>query len=139
MEKLTTPPTAKAPAAQFTGDVYVDGIVNPGLTGNGPSRLVVAHVRFAPCARTDWHSHALGQTLHVTSGIGLVATRDGNVIVMRAGDTVWTPPGEEHWHGATRDNFMSHFAMLEDPRDVEATTWLEPVTDETYDAAHRDV
>lgn len=48
-----------------------------------------------------------------------------------------TPPGEEHWHGATRDNFMGHFAMLEDPRDVEATTWPEPVTDEAYDAAHR--
>lgn len=137
MERLTTPPTAKAPAAQFTGDVYVDAIVNPGLTGNGPSRLVVAHVRFTPCARTDWHSHALGQTLHVTSGVGLVATRDGNVIMMRPGDTVWTPPGQEHWHGATRDTFMSHFAMLEDPQQGDATTWLEPVTDEAYDAAHR--
>ncbi len=72
-------------------------------------------------------------------GIGLVVTRDGKVIVMRPGDTVWTPPNEEHWHGATRDNFMSHDAMLENPEGTDATTWLEPVADADYDAAHREL
>lgn len=133
MEKITPPPTVKAPDAHFTGDVYIDTV----HTGAQSAGMFVAHVRFTPCARTDWHSHALGQTLHVASGIGLVATRDGNVIVLRAGDTVWTPPGEEHWHGASRGTFMSHFAMLETPEGSDGTTWLEPVTDETYDAAHR--
>ena len=87
-------------------------------------------VRFSPCARTAWHSHSLGQTLHVTDGIGVVATRD-SVIIMRAGDTVHTPPGEEHWHGALTDHFMSHLAMWED----DDATWGAHVTDDEYAAA----
>ena len=82
-------------------------------TGADPSRLVAALVRFTPGARTNWHSHPLGQTLHCTDGTGLVATRDGNAILMRAGDTVHTPPGEEHWHGATADTMMCHLALVE--------------------------
>jgi quercetin dioxygenase-like cupin family protein len=124
--------TAKAPAQNFTGDVYVD----PIHAGQEPSRMVVSAVRFTPGARTNWHSHALGQTLHVTDGLGLVATRDGAVIAMRPGDTVYTPPGEEHWHGATEGNFMCHLAMLEGTGDGDPTTWLEPVTDAEYKAAH---
>jgi quercetin dioxygenase-like cupin family protein len=94
--------------------------------------MTVALVRFTPGARTNWHSHAVGQTLHVTDGIGLVATRDGTVIRMRSGDTVHTPPGEEHWHGGTADNFMCHLALLEGVEDGDGTTWLEPVSDEDY-------
>ena len=66
-------PTAKAPAAAFTGDVYM----TPIYSGDEPSRMTVALVRFTPGARTNWHSHAVGQTLHVTEGVGLVGTRDG--------------------------------------------------------------
>jgi quercetin dioxygenase-like cupin family protein len=125
--------TAKAPAERFTGDVYV----TPLHTAQAPSRLRASLVRFTPCARTNWHSHAVGQTLHVTEGVGVVATRDGTVIHMRPGVTVYTPPGEEHWHGATADNFMSHIAMLEGTEDGDGTTWLEPVTDEHYKAAQQ--
>jgi quercetin dioxygenase-like cupin family protein len=124
--------TTKTPAENFTGDVYL----TPIKGAEDPSRLTVGLVRFTPGARTNWHSHAVGQTLHVTEGVGLVATRDGTVIRMHAGDTVWTPPGEEHWHGGTRETFMSHLAMLEQPPNGESTTWLEPVTDEEYAAAH---
>jgi quercetin dioxygenase-like cupin family protein len=87
-------------------------------------------VRFTPCARTAWHSHSLGQTLHVTEGAGVVATRD-QVIIMRTGDTVHTPPGQEHWHGALPDQFMSHLAMWED----DDATWGDHVTDDEYAAA----
>ena len=132
MELEPTGPTAKAPAQNFTGDVYVTSIHR----GQEPSRMTVALVRFTPGARTNWHSHAIGQTLHVTEGIGYVGTRDGRVIRMRAGDTVWTPPGEEHWHGGTGDTMMCHLAMLEvKPDGGDPTTWLEPVTDEQYGAA----
>src|SRR4051812_31201433 len=99
--------------------------------------MVVAQVRFTPGARTNWHSHAVGQTLHVTDGIGLVVTRDDTAIRMRAGDTVYTPPGEQHWHGGTESNMMCHLARLEDTGDGDGTTWLEPVTDEQYHAAHQ--
>jgi quercetin dioxygenase-like cupin family protein len=103
-------------------------------TPEPPSKLVASLVRFTPGARTNWHSHAVGQTLHVTEGAGLVVNRDGRVLRMRAGDTVWTPPGEEHWHGGTTSTLMCHIAMLEGTDD--GTTWLEPVTDEEYTAAH---
>jgi quercetin dioxygenase-like cupin family protein len=127
-------PTAKGPAATFTGDVYVNSIYQ----GQEPSRMVVALVRFTPGARTNWHSHAVGQTLHVTDGVGLVGTRDGSVVRVRPGDTVVCPPGEEHWHGAAADTFMSHFAMLENlPDSGDPTIWLEPVTVEQYQAANQ--
>jgi quercetin dioxygenase-like cupin family protein len=59
--------------------------VNPIYRGEEPSRMIVSLVRFAPGARNNWHSHAMGQTLHVTDGVGLVATTNGTVIRMRAG------------------------------------------------------
>jgi quercetin dioxygenase-like cupin family protein len=126
MQVITTPPTTQGPAELFTGTVHFDVIAR----GEEPSRMRVNTVRFAPCARTAWHSHSLGQTLHVTEGVGIVATRD-RVIIMRPGDTVHTPPGEEHWHGAVSDRFMSHLAMWED----DDATWGEHVTDEEYAAA----
>jgi quercetin dioxygenase-like cupin family protein len=126
MQVITTPPTTQGPAELFTGTVHFDVVAR----GEEPSRMRVNTVRFAPCARTAWHSHSLGQTLHVTEGIGIVATRD-QVIIMRPGDTVHTPPGEEHWHGAVSDRFMTHLAMWED----DDATWGEHVTDEEYAAA----
>jgi quercetin dioxygenase-like cupin family protein len=131
--QLSTPlPTAKAPASNFTGDVYV----TPIYSGTEPSRMTVALVRFTPGARTHWHRHAVGQTLHVTEGVGLVGTRDGSVLRVRAGDTVACLPDEEHWHGAAADTFMSHLALLEAlPGGQDPTAWLEPVPDEPYQAA----
>jgi quercetin dioxygenase-like cupin family protein len=131
MELRPTAATVKTLAQNFTGDVYM----NPIFGGDGTSRLVAALVRFTPGARTNWHSHANGQLLHCTDGVGVVATRDGTTIRIRAGDTVWTPAGEEHWHGGTADNMMCHYAILDETPAADATTWLEPVTDEQYDAA----
>ena len=93
-------------------------------------------VRFAPGARTAWHCHAVGQTLHVTEGVGLVQSSGGDVVVMRPGDTVYTPPGEWHWHGAAPDHFMCHLAMWEGPAEGQGpeSEWGEHVTDEQYNA-----
>ncbi len=132
MELQPVRQTLKMPAQAFTGDVYM----TPIYQGAAPSRMTVALVRFTPGARTNWHSHALGQTLHVTEGVGLVGTRDGSVVRIHAGETVVCPPGEEHWHGAAADTFMSHLALLEaDPEGGDPTTWLEPVTAEAYEQA----
>lgn len=122
-------PTVKAPDEYFTGDVYVDPI---HTRKPEPSRMIVSCVRFTPGARTAWHSHAHGQTLHITDGIALLGTRDGSVIEVHPGQTVYTPPGEEHWHGATPTDFMSHLAMLEGAEGGDGTTWLEQVTAEQY-------
>ena len=129
MEIVKQQPTGKGPAEWFTGDVWFDVI----CAGKAPSRMRVNMVRFAPGARTAWHHHVLGQTLHVVSGIALIGTRDGTIIEAHPGDTVTCPPGEEHWHGATPDRFMQHLAMWEGSgEDRPETTWLEQVTDETY-------
>jgi quercetin dioxygenase-like cupin family protein len=127
-------PTVKTPATNFTGDVYLTLI----YSGSEPSRMTVALVRFTPGARTNWHRHAVGQTLYVTEGVGLVGTRDGSVVRVRAGDTVVCPPDEEHWHGAAADTFMSHLAMLESlPGGGDPTTWHETVPSELYQEANQ--
>ena len=128
MEIITAPPTTKAPTTWFTGDVWFDVVAAPPA----PSRLRVNLVRFAPGARTFWHSHAVGQSLRVTQGVARVGTRDGVVVEVHPGQTLWCPPGEEHWHGAGPDGFVEHLAMWEttDARDGSETTWAEEVTDE---------
>lgn len=124
-------PTAKGPAGWFTGDVWLDGIVR----GEEPSRVRVMAVRFTPSARTAWHSHAVGQTLYVTEGQGLVQSRGGAVEQIRAGDVIHTPGGEWHWHGAAPDHFMSHLSITEagpPGDDRPETDWGEHVTDDEY-------
>lgn len=109
MEFVQPRSTGKAPSDRFTGDVRWDVIV----AGREPSRMRANLVRFAPGARTHWHAHAVGQTLHVVSGTALIGTRDGTLFEARPGETLVCPPGEEHWHGAAPDRFMEHIAMWE--------------------------
>lgn len=130
MKIIDPTPTTKNPPEQFTGDVWLDPIAGPQEPGQ---EMIVAKVRFAPGARTAWHSHAKGQTLHITQGTALVGTRDGKVSVLQPGQTCYTPPGEEHWHGAAPNSFMEHLAMLETGDDPSTTTlWLEHVTEAEY-------
>ena len=132
MRTLPKPATIKNPPEQFTGDVWLDVIAGPQ---DDDQRMTVALVRFAPGARTAWHSHARGQTLHVTSGVALVQSRGEAVVEVHPGETVYCPPGEEHWHGATAGDFMEHLAMLEAGDDpATTTTWLEHVSDAEYSA-----
>ncbi|MFI6313807.1 cupin domain-containing protein [Nocardia fusca] len=130
MDVVSRVPTTKNPPEQFTGDVWLDPIASPREAGQ---RMVVAKVRFAPGARTAWHSHALGQTLHITQGVAWVQSRGGTKVEAYPGQTLYCPPGEEHWHGASADSFMEHLAMLDTADHPPATTtWLEHVTDEEY-------
>ncbi len=133
MQHIPTTPTVKGPARRFTGDVYLNTICTPA----DPTHLAAALVRFAPGARTNWHCHPLGQVLYITEGAGLVGTRDGTVVRVTAGHTVTCPPGEDHWHGATDSQLMSHIAIVVGDEHSGGTTWLEPVTDEQYAAACR--
>jgi quercetin dioxygenase-like cupin family protein len=125
---IPSPATRKAAADRFTGDVWVDGITG----GAGPGTATLATVRFSPGARTAWHLHENGQTLHVTAGRGFVQTRDGDTIAMQPGDTVYTPPGVWHWHGAAPDFFMTHLALSLAGGGVE---WGEHVSDDDYNTA----
>lgn len=109
-------------AATFTGDVWLDQVLQEaGAVADGVS---VNTVTFTPQARTYWHSHVGGQILHVTSGEGWVGQRGEPGRRIRAGDTVWAPPGEEHWHGATDGTVMVHIAVS-----LGTTDWFEEVAD----------
>jgi quercetin dioxygenase-like cupin family protein len=130
MELLKQPQTGKGPAEWFAGDVWFDVIYR----GEEPSRARANMVKFAPGARTAWHSHGLGQTLYIIEGIALIQSRGGDLIEAHPGDIVYTPPGEEHWHGAAPDRFMIHLALWEypGPDGGPENTWLEHVTDAEY-------
>ena len=131
MQLLPKQPTTKAAADTFTRDAWVDMIVR----GEHPSRIRAALVRFAPGARNAWHAHAVGQTVHVTEGVGRIQSRGGRIVEKHPGDTVVTPAGEWHWHGAAPDRFMTHLAMWEAPAGAgPETEWGEQVTDEEYAA-----
>ena len=120
-------PTRRGPADYFTGTVWMDPIVN----APAPARVAAARVAFEPGARTAWHTHPLGQTLYVVSGVGRVQKLGEPVREIRAGDTVWIPPGEKHWHGAAPDHAMTHIAVQE-ALDGNAVEWLEQVSDADY-------
>jgi quercetin dioxygenase-like cupin family protein len=129
VEIVKKQPSTKGTADRFIGDVWVDRLAG----GEPNSHIRVNIVRFAPGARNAWHAHALGQTLHVTDGVGRVQARGGEIQEIREGDTIWTPPGEWHWHGAAPEHFMTHLAMWEAPSDDSAESeWGDPVPDEEY-------
>jgi quercetin dioxygenase-like cupin family protein len=120
-------PTRRAPKEYFTGTVLQDPIIATA----SPARIVSTRVSFEPGARTNWHSHPLGQTLYVISGVGRVQTKGGPVHEIRPGDVVWIPPNEKHWHGGSPTNGMVHIAMQE-ALDGSYANWMEPVTDAEY-------
>lgn len=117
----------KGPDAWFTGTVRIDKIFN----APEPSRLGLAVVNFEPGARTNWHTHPLGQTLLVTDGVGWTQCEDGPRTEIRAGDIIYCNCGRRHWHGATDTTYMQHVAVQE-ALNGSPVEWLEPVTDEEY-------
>ena len=127
IKKIGSVPTRRGPADAFTGTVWQD----PVIEAPAPARIRAGRVSFEPGARTAWHTHPLGQTLHVVSGVGRAQAWGGPVREIHAGDTVWIPPGEKHWHGAGPNTGMVHLAFQES-LDGKHVTWMEHVSDEQY-------
>lgn len=120
-------PSQQGPEEYFTGMVRID----PLSQSPEPARVSCALVTFEPGARSAWHWHPLGQTLIVTQGCGWVQSEGGPKVEIRAGDVVWCPPRERHWHGATQATGMSHIAIQES-LDGKVVEWMEKVGDEEY-------
>ena len=119
--------SSKGPAEWFTGVVSID----PLFEASGPARVRCASVTFEPGARTAWHTHPLGQTLIVISGVAWAQREGGPVEEIRAGDVVWFAPNEKHWHGAMPATAMTHIAIQE-ALDGKVVDWMEHVTDKQY-------
>ena len=127
MIKAGSRPTRKAGADYFTGTVWQDPIIET----NEPARVRALKVSFEPGARTAWHTHPLGQTLYVVNGVGLIGLRNEAPQLIKSGDAVWIPPEEEHWHGASSTNSMTHIAIQE-ALNGSVADWLEKVSDDQY-------
>ena len=127
LRRIGSQPSQAGPAQYFTGTVRIDPLVTPPA----PARATTAYVTFEPGARSNWHTHPLGQTLIVTAGCGWTQCEGEPVMEICAGDVVWCPPGHKHWHGATAATAMTHLAVTE-ALDGKAVDWLEPVTDTQY-------
>jgi len=119
--------SARGPADWFTGTVRIDPLIN----SFAPERVQGANVTFEPGARTAWHTHPLGQTLVIVSGLGRVQREGGAIEEVCPGDVVWFAPGEKHWHGASPRTAMTHMA-LQEVQDGKVVDWMEKVTDEQY-------
>jgi quercetin dioxygenase-like cupin family protein len=119
--------SVKAPGPWFTGDVWSELLSK----AEPPSQVRVSAIHFAPGARTAWHSHSTGQTLYVTQGQGRAQARGGELTEISPGDTVWTPAGEWHWHGAAPDHVMTHVSIT-DGGGAGSEEWGDPVTDDEY-------
>jgi quercetin dioxygenase-like cupin family protein len=130
IKRCGTQPSRQGSPANFTGDVRFD----PLFDAPEPARVLGAYVTFEPGARTDWHTHPLGQTLIVTDGCGLIQRWGGPIEEIRPGDVIWTSPGEKHWHGATPTTAMTHIHIVEKDG-VKYADWLEKVSDEEYQPA----
>ena len=122
-------PTRRASKDSFTGTVWQDPIIDTPA----PARVRASRVSFEPGARTNWHTHPLGQTLYVIYGVGRFQTKGGPIVEIRPGDVVWIPPGEKHWHGGSATTGMVHIATQE-AQDGKTATWLEQVSDADYNA-----
>ena len=114
----------------YFGRIWLEQI----LAAPTPSRNRSVRMKFDPGARTAWHSHPLGQTVYIVAGIGLIGTRVAPPQILRPGDTVWIPPGQEHWHGATLGSTLDHISIRETETGF-ATTWMAHVSDEEYQIA----
>ncbi|MEO1599822.1 MAG: cupin domain-containing protein [Pseudomonadota bacterium] len=123
-------PTRYGPAEYFTGAVTQDPI------GTTPvdHPVTALKVHFPPSARTHWHTHPQGQTLHVLSGLGLVQKEGETCYLIGPGDTVWIAPNERHWHGARPGHQMVHLAF-QHVVDGSGVSWAEAVSDEDYATA----
>jgi len=131
ISRLGSIKSIKTPASYFTGTVWQDPIIEEA---HAPAAARAAKVSFEPGARTAWHTHPLGQILHILSGVGRVQVWGGPVREARAGDTVYFPPDEKHWHGASPDVAMVHLAIQE-AKDGRVVDWLEHVSDVQYAVA----
>ncbi|MGD9802772.1 MAG: cupin domain-containing protein [Hyphomicrobiaceae bacterium] len=122
--------TKTQPASSFVGTVYADEVV----VGEKPSRMRATRVSFTPGARTNWHTHPVGQTLYCLHGIGRYQLEGSPAVELRPGDTVIIPPGAKHWHGSAPGHLFAHLAMSEVSDTGEGTKWLEAVSDTDYNA-----
>ncbi|MBE1285973.1 MAG: cupin domain-containing protein [Rhodobacteraceae bacterium] len=111
----------------FIGRVWITRLCDTAVSAPLRTQRIV----YEPSARSAWHSHPLGQVVHIIGGVGLFGRRGFAPRIARAGETVWIPAGQEHWHGAAPDCLVEHIEVQQAQAGY-VSTWMEYVCDEDY-------
>lgn len=118
-------------AEYFIGDSFLNPVTSAGCG------IHLSNVTFAPGCRNNWHVHHAakggGQLLLCIAGEGWYQEEGKPAVSLVPGSVVEIPANVKHWHGAKADSWFSHLAM-EIPGEECSNEWLEPVTDEQYNA-----
>jgi quercetin dioxygenase-like cupin family protein len=118
--------------AQATGQATSSSGDDPRFTGIStslePTGLTVARRHFEAGARSAWHSHTRGQLLFVEDGRARTQKRGQPLREMGPGESDYTAPNVEHWHGAVPGEAFVQVNV----GFGEGISWLDKVTDEEY-------
>ncbi len=117
------------PATNFTGKAWAFGLVKSDTTFG----TLVGNVYFEPGARSNWHTHPTGQILIITAGVGYHQIKGQPRQTLRKGDVVKCPPNVIHWHGASPDTGLHQMYIIPNT-EKGIVTWMQPVSDEEYNA-----
>ena len=105
---------------------------DPRFTGLSSSMdsdgLRVSRRRFEAGARSAWHSHTFGQLLHVEGGRARTQKRGQALREMGPGESDYTGPDIEHWHGAAPGEHFIQIAV----GFGSGTEWFDKTTDTEY-------
>ena len=116
----------------FTGNSYLAPLSDDQVT--------FFNVTFEPAVRNNWHIHKAdkggGQVLVGVAGRGWYQEEGQPAVEILPGTVIHIPANVKHWHGAQKDGWFSHLAF-EIEGENTSNIWLEPVSDEAYDALTR--
>lgn len=113
-------------SANFTGEAWLKM-----LSAQPEYDCSIYNVTFAPGTRNNWHSHAVGQILLCTEGIGYYQEKGKLARRLEVGDVVNIPANTIHWHGAAPDSRFTHIGIT--PKVSEnSAEWLSEVTENEY-------
>ena len=112
----------------FNGPIWLGNTLDsPNMAGSPALHYVV----FEPGVYNAWHSHAGGQVLIVTDGVGYHQIEGQPVEVLHPGDVAKCPPGVKHWHGAAPGRRFAHLAANTTP-DRPGVEWFDLLPEEDY-------
>lgn len=121
-------------AKYFTGNSYLKFLTDPR-----ECPVFLANVSFEPGCRTNWHKHSAtsggGQMLICAAGEGWYQQEGKEPVSLSEGSFVYIPTEVKHWHGSKADSWFSHISV-EVPGENCSNEWLEPVTDDDYNAVN---
>lgn len=122
-------------AQYFIGNSFLAPLKPVNLSEGESTVLPMSNVTFEPGCRNNWHiHHGARQILICVGGEGWYQEWGKPAIKLKAGDVVDIPEGVKHWHGATKDSWFQHIATHVATGGESRNEWLEPVSDEQYDA-----